>query len=302
MADYNTHKDFGSGDRICYHGVMDMFRNPKLAAAVYASQQSRDVVLEVSSSMDIGEHPASRRGEVWIFSNADSVKMYKNGRLLKEYLPKNEKFPHLQASPILVDDYIGDALLEKENFPPKQAGMLKYALNHIALYGYNRLPPKILWMAAQCVTRYGMKMAEIVALYTKYIGDWGGSATEYRFEAIRDSQVVKTLVKTPMSRAGLRAKVSSHVLREDRSYDVAAVRVQAVDEWDNLLYFSAEPLRLTVEGPIEIIGPDVIPLRGGMGGTYVRSTGVPGRAVLTLSNRQLGEVKIPFTVKLTQSE
>ena len=26
MFDYNTHKDFGSGDRICYHGVMDMFR------------------------------------------------------------------------------------------------------------------------------------------------------------------------------------------------------------------------------------------------------------------------------------
>ena len=34
MFDYNTHKDFGSGDRICYHGVMDMFRNPKLAALV----------------------------------------------------------------------------------------------------------------------------------------------------------------------------------------------------------------------------------------------------------------------------
>jgi len=29
MFDYNTHKDFGSGDRICYHGVMDMFREPK---------------------------------------------------------------------------------------------------------------------------------------------------------------------------------------------------------------------------------------------------------------------------------
>ena len=38
MADYNTHKDFGSGDRICYHGVLDMFRNLKMAAAVYASQ------------------------------------------------------------------------------------------------------------------------------------------------------------------------------------------------------------------------------------------------------------------------
>ncbi|PLU71108.1 hypothetical protein BMJ22_24320, partial [Sinorhizobium medicae] len=38
MFDYNTHKDFGSGDRICYHGVMDMFREPKFAAYVYASQ------------------------------------------------------------------------------------------------------------------------------------------------------------------------------------------------------------------------------------------------------------------------
>ena len=28
MADYNTHREFGSGDRICYHGVMDLFRNP----------------------------------------------------------------------------------------------------------------------------------------------------------------------------------------------------------------------------------------------------------------------------------
>ena len=51
MFDYNTHKDFGSGDRICYHGVMDMFRNPKLAAAVYACQQEKEPVLEISSSM-----------------------------------------------------------------------------------------------------------------------------------------------------------------------------------------------------------------------------------------------------------
>ncbi len=32
MADYNTHKDFGSGDRICHHGVTDIFREPKFAA------------------------------------------------------------------------------------------------------------------------------------------------------------------------------------------------------------------------------------------------------------------------------
>jgi len=27
-SNYNTHREFGSGDRICYHGVMDIFRLP----------------------------------------------------------------------------------------------------------------------------------------------------------------------------------------------------------------------------------------------------------------------------------
>ncbi len=36
---------------------MDMFRNPKLAARVYECQQEEHTVLELSSSMDIGEHP-----------------------------------------------------------------------------------------------------------------------------------------------------------------------------------------------------------------------------------------------------
>jgi hypothetical protein len=36
--DYNTHANFGSGDRICYHGVTDIFREPKPAAGFYKSQ------------------------------------------------------------------------------------------------------------------------------------------------------------------------------------------------------------------------------------------------------------------------
>ena len=59
MFDYNTHKDFGSGDRICYHGVMDFFRNPKIAAAVYASQSSDRGVMEVASCMELGEYPSA---------------------------------------------------------------------------------------------------------------------------------------------------------------------------------------------------------------------------------------------------
>ncbi|MBP6651655.1 MAG: glycoside hydrolase family 2 protein, partial [Xylophilus sp.] len=48
MFDYNTHKDFGAGDRICHHGVMDIFREPKFAAWGYTSQCSpaEQVVLQ----------------------------------------------------------------------------------------------------------------------------------------------------------------------------------------------------------------------------------------------------------------
>ena len=296
MADYNTHRDFGSGDRICYHGVLDMFRNPKMAAAVYASQQDNEIVLEVGSGMDIGEHPASRRGEVWMFTNADSVKMYKNGRFLKEYVPHNDTFQHLKNSPILIDDYIGNAIEENENFSKKQAEILKTALNYIALYGYGKLPPRILWIAARCLTIYRMSMEDIVSLYTKYIGYWGGTATEYKFEAIKDGKVVKTVIKTTMDKPSMKAKVSSYVLKEKNSYDVAAVRIRAVDENENTLYYCNEPLELSVEGPIEIIGPKITSLRGGMGGTYVKTTGKSGKGILTVSNPQLGDVKIEFEV------
>ena len=87
MFDYNTHKEFGSGDRICYHGVLDMFRNPKLAAAVYASQQDAKPVLEISSTMNIGEQPGGYIGGVVVLTNGDSVRLYKNNELIRQYFP-----------------------------------------------------------------------------------------------------------------------------------------------------------------------------------------------------------------------
>ena len=134
MADYNTHKDFGSGDRICYHGVLDMFRNPKTAAAVYASQQEERPVLEISSSMDIGEHPASNWENLYIFTNADSVRMYKNERFIHEYKREESHWHNLKHGPILMDDFIGNAFETEEHMPKGEADSLKKLLNAAAHY------------------------------------------------------------------------------------------------------------------------------------------------------------------------
>lgn len=298
MFDYNTHKDFGSGDRICYHGVMDMFRNPKLAANIYACEQEQTPVLEITSSMDIGEHPGCNRGNIYILSNADSVKMYKNDRFIKEYLPGMSPYKHLKHGPILIDDFIGDSLAQNERFRPKHAKEITDAMNLVARGSLNHIPKRLYLTALKLLLIYHIDFAEVTRLYTKYIGDWGGTATIYRFDAIKDGKVVKSVTKEPVREIRLEAEADHTILTEQHSYDVALVRIRAVDDHGNVLPFYQEPVRLITEGDISIIGPDTIALQGGIGGTYVKSTGRSGRGALLLQSQTAGEIRIPFQIKI----
>lgn len=298
MFDYNTHKDFGSGDRICYHGVMDMFRNPKLAANIYACEQEQTPVLEITSSMDIGEHPGCNRGNIYILSNADSVKMYKNDRFIKEYLPGMSPYKHLKHGPILINDFIGDSLAQNERFRPKHAKEITDAMNLVARGSLNHIPKRLYLTALKLLLIYHIDFAEVTRLYTKYIGDWGGTATIYRFDAIKDGKVVKSVTKEPVREIRLEAEADHTILTEQHSYDVALVRIRAVDDHGNVLPFYQEPVRLIAEGDISIIGPDTIALQGGMGGTYVKSTGRSGRGALLLQSQTAGEIRIPFQIMI----
>ena len=297
MADYNTHKDFGSGDRICYHGVMDMFRNPKMAADVYAMQQDDRPVLTLSSSMDIGEHPGTNRGDTWIFTNADSVRMYKNRRFIREFKATDSPYKNLAHGPILIDDFIGDALLEEKDFTPKQAVQIKEALNYVARFGLSKLPLKYVLTAFKMIVFHHMKPERAVELYERHIGDWGGESTTYRFEAIKDGKVVREIKKQPMTSIQLQATASHSILKESTAYDVASIRIRMVDENGNQLPFYQEPVELSVEGPIELIGPSIISLKGGMGGTYIKTTGRAGEAVLTIRSGQAEVLKLEFEVE-----
>lgn len=297
MFDYNTHKDFGSGDRICYHGVMDMFRNPKLAAVIYACQQEERPVLEISSSMDIGEHPGCNRGTTWILTNADSVRMYKNDRFIKEYQRDESPYKNLAHGPVMIDDFIGNALEEEENMKTAQAAYVKKILNTTARYGLSNLPKSVYLMAAKLVLWYHMKPSDAVPLYNRYIGDWGGTSTVYRFEAVKGGKVVKTIVKEPVTSIQLEVITDHTVLQEEHTYDVAAVRFRAVDQNGNVLPFCQEPLQLKAEGAIALIGEEVVGLSGGMGGTYVKTLGSEGEGTLTITSPQFGTQTVSFQIK-----
>lgn len=295
MFDYNTHKDFGSGDRICYHGVMDMFRNPKDAAYVYAAQAGGKVVLHVASSMDIGEHPASVRGKIYMISNADSIRMYKNDILLKEYTDKNSKFTHMRHGPIVVDDFIGDEMKNREHFSDSKNKLAKTCLNETAVNGL-KLTPKVMAAAARLMAFHGMTFRDAYDLFGRYIGDWGGKASEYKFEAVKDGKVMATVVKSPMTSMHLGVRVSNNNLIEKNTYDVAAVRVAVLDEHNNVLPYYNDPLRIAIAGEVTLIGEKLVPFSGGQCGFYVRTNGKSGTAAVKIVAIGMEPVTIDFEI------
>ncbi|MCR4556395.1 MAG: glycoside hydrolase family 2 protein [Saccharofermentans sp.] len=280
--DYNTHQDFGSGDRICYHGVTDMFRNPKQASYVYsACGDLKEPFLELSSTFDIGEHPAGNRGKTYIYTNCDSVKMYKNDLFIKEYTHKDTEYRNLRNAPILIDDLIGDQMKENEGFSDRQNKIVKEAMNYIGIYGMNNIPAKIKMRLVEAMAVYHMKFEDAYQLFGKYIGNWGGTTLKFVFEGYKNGELVKTVTKTAFKKLHMEVKCSSLKLTGNDTYDVASVRIAVCDEYGNAQPFFCDSLPMKIEGAGDIIGPSRARISGGYGGTYIRNNGT-GRITLKI--------------------
>jgi beta-galactosidase len=102
--DYNTHSNFGSGDRICYHGVTDIFREPKPAAGFYRSQCDPDeeIVLVPSFHWARGDESIGFT-KALVSSNCDHLKFYVSGTLVAEADPDRQQFAHLKYPPFSAD-------------------------------------------------------------------------------------------------------------------------------------------------------------------------------------------------------
>lgn len=295
MFDYPTHKDFGSGDRVCYHGVMDAFRNPKTAAALYASQSGETPMLEVGSPMDIGDYAAGNTGRVYVFTNADEVALYKNDRYVTSFRPSG--WSGLTHGPVLADDTIGCLLNTQEGFTGAKEKLLHDCLVSAGKHGLANMPLGDKLKMLRCMAMYKLTFADGVKLYGKYVGNWGGEATRWRFDGIRDGRTVASCTRAPGKHLHIEARVSSTALTERASYDMAAVRIRLLDEYGNTASYAQLPVELETGGVIGIAGPHTVTAEGGMCGTYVRSLGRAGSGTLTLRVQGLESVKIEFTVR-----
>jgi beta-galactosidase len=101
--DYNTHAVFGSGDRICYHGVMDIFRQPKFAASFYASQAdpTKKIVMDVAAYWKMGDKSGGGAEPVIVFANVDEIELIVGEESRGRFKPDWQAYPHLPRPPFI---------------------------------------------------------------------------------------------------------------------------------------------------------------------------------------------------------
>lgn len=295
MADYNTHKDFGSGDRICYHGVSDMFRIPKLAWYAYASQQDFSPVLEISSSMDIGEHPGGDLGAVYAFTNCDYIKVYKDNEFIKTFYPDRKQFPNLKHPPVKIDDFIGDLLMKYEKITGKDSARMKNVLRDVSRYGMN-LPLSSKLIMGRLMLKYKLSMEDGVRLFGTYVSNWGGQRISFRFEGYKNERLVKTVVKSTVENTRLQVLPDNKELFERETYDVTRVVLKAVDQNNNLLNYSNDTVIISTEGPVEVIGPRCVALIGGVRAFWLKTIGYAGKAKVKIMSEKYGNQEFELVV------
>ena len=297
MTDYNTHREFGSGDRISYQGVMDMFRNPKLSASVYASQKTprspSDIVLEISSSMALGDHPGGFAGACWAFTNAESLRLYRDNDFVAEFTPdRRGRFAALPHPPIEIHDFVGLLLEKYEGIDRTAAPQVAAILNEMRRDAMELSP-----LSRARMYSLHLSWNDLVQLYYKYIGVLGSPAAVYRFEAVWHGRAVRTVVKEPVQSVRLECTVHNPILTDGPTWDCAAVGLRAIDQNGNLLPYCGEAVQLSAEGPLRILGPSVVPLRGGMAGTYLATTGEAGPAKLHCRMEGALDTEVSLTIR-----
>ena len=110
--------------------------------------------------------------------------------------------------------------------------------------------------------------------------------------------MVSSITLSPSAKLHLEAIPSHTSLKDGASYDMAAVRIRILDEYGNPAPYAQLPVVLALEGAAELVGPGIVTAQGGMTGTYLRSSGIPGTAKLTISTPQTQPVTIEFDISV----
>lgn len=288
--DYNTHKDFGSGDHICHHGVYDMYRNAKLTSAIYKSQNESKPYLEVLGNKNIGDYCAAVGGKIYVATNLDYLDFYINDELVNRFYPDKNDYAYMPHPLIMVDDLLGNRM--KEKFSKKDTKRINEVFNYIAFNGYGNLPLKCVLKVGLVLLHTHKKVQDFFDLYTKYMQNWGNESSGYTFKGYKNGKLAITKSLSPSTSFHLTYELVNPTVELEDSYDVARISIKYLDQNDSIMNYAFMPLELETNKNLEIIGPHLISLIGGQISFYVKCLKVGDGIIKIKSEKEIKTLKI----------
>ena len=280
FADYNTHEDFGSGDLICYHGVLDIFRNTKYSAYPYMTKSNKPF-LEVTSNFNIGEHDGGYIRYFAIMTNCDKVEMYHNNFKVSTFNNLSGDFNGC----FKVDDLLGDILIKLENKTKEESDHLKEVLND--LLEYDMIQRDFI------VEKWGKKdVEEAYQLFGKYVSNWGSHPTPYTFVGYIDNQKVIETTKGNQHFDYINVEMSNNTMHTKRSYDVVKITLEMIGNLGNRCEFAFDSFLVKTSDNIKVIGDDIFSLNSGIRSFYIKSLEKKGKGKIEIISPRFGKIEL----------
>lgn len=273
-----------------------MFRIPKYASYAYKALREDGPVLFVANSMIPGDFKEFKLPEVIVFSNCDSIKVYRNDLFVGEYLPASESYPHILNSPYIIEDLIGEILVDSNNYSEKDARKITELLVAYNKYGFN-LPIKHKLAYLSLKRRKVINDYSIMEIAEKYVALQEHQPVVFRFDGYINDELVISKSKGHSKEFKLDVKTNTNILEHGYTYDVLRMVINLIDEHDTTLTYGNEVISIETSESLSVIGPKTISLIGGSIGVYIKSISIDDKAWIRIKSNNYPDKEIKITIK-----
>lgn len=252
-------------------------------------------MLAVSSSMDIGDNPAGQLGTAYVFSNAQQVKLYKNDVFVTAL--RQSEWTALPHPPFVMDDTIGELLETQEHFSPAKAAAVRDCL----------LAARKIRLGGTAAGLQGQIRLVYAALQNE-LCRWRGPLRQICGQLGRRGYPLAVRCCTGWQRGAQRdplPQCKAALGSQGQPDGIFGKKILTIwrlsgahsgRAWPPCPY-AQFPVQFAVEGSAALVGPQTAVAEGGMTGTYLRTVGTAGEALLTVSAPQTQPVVLRFTIE-----
>lgn len=285
--DYNTHASFGSGDKICYHGVYDMFRIPKYAGLAYASQKDMETgpVLEILSVVSRGEKNGGGIVPILIATNCDFVRIYKDDAEIGDYYPDSKNYPNLKHPPVIVTHLFPknpDLPISENNIRELKS----FIIHKVESGELTDLSQQDIAYLYGFATRAKIPVEKLLTFLIKTAGGWGDTENNLRFVGYHHGKpVIEKLAGESKYYGKLQIAPDDTVLHAGEDcYDSTRIVVKAVDNSGNLMPFYQDGITIITDDKTKVLGPNQVSLIGGCTAFWIRTTQMTGTSHISITS------------------